>query len=265
MEFVAAPRQRAAFTYFLKWRRSTETPLHHFALVAGAFGVTVLAAMKTLSAKPKISGLTLIELLVIVAVIAILFAMLLPRSGPRSRAYVAICMNNQKQIALGLLMFKDDHGGEYPGQDSATNGGSSEFISSGQAFPFFRVLSNYLGKQTWVFVCPTDKARQAATDYAQLFDTNISYFLNLDAITNSTSILGGERHLEINDKAVNPGLFVYSTNAVLNWSRELHSKVQNGPIGGLSFADGHVQFTRITDLNSFFRNQPLATNHIIVP
>jgi prepilin-type processing-associated H-X9-DG protein len=88
----------------------------------------------------------------------------------------------------------------------------------------------------------------------------------LDAATNSaTSILTGDRHLQANGKPVKQGLFIYSTNTVLNWTRELHSKVQNGPIGGLSFADGHVQFTRMADLNSSFRNQRLTTNRIIVP
>jgi prepilin-type N-terminal cleavage/methylation domain-containing protein len=40
-------------------------------LSAGRGGVTVLAAMKTLSAKAKISGFTLIELLVMLAVLAV--------------------------------------------------------------------------------------------------------------------------------------------------------------------------------------------------
>jgi prepilin-type N-terminal cleavage/methylation domain-containing protein len=221
--------------------------------------------MKTSSAKGKISGLTLLEILVVIAVIAIFAAMALPSGGGPRRAYMAMCMSNQKQIALGLIMFKDDHAGEYPWQDSATNGGSAEFTSSGQVSPHFRVLSAYFGKQARIFVCPTDKSRQEAASCLQLQETNISYFINLDALSNSASILTGDRHLEADGKAVNPGLFVYSNNAVLNWTRELHGKVQNGPIGGLSFADGHAQFMRVKDLNSNFRNQPLVTNRLVIP
>jgi type II secretory pathway pseudopilin PulG len=186
--------------------------------------------MKTFSAKAKISGLTLVELLVVICVIAILVAMLLPATtGPR-KATMAVCLSHQKQIAIVLIMFNDDHGGKYPWQVSATNGGSMESVSNNQAFPHFRALSEYFGKQTTIFVCPTDDARHAATNYSQIFDENISYFLNLDATTNGSFIFSGDRHLEADGKPVNPGLFVYSTNAVLNWTRELHGKVQNGPI-----------------------------------
>jgi hypothetical protein len=53
--FVAAPRQRAAF--FRKIQDDGALPRRRYAifvLVVGAFGVTVSAAMKTLSAKAKI-------------------------------------------------------------------------------------------------------------------------------------------------------------------------------------------------------------------
>ena len=222
-------------------------------------------SMKILSAKGKISGLTLIEVLLMIALIAILAALALPSGGGPRRAEMVICMSNQKQIALGLIMFKDDHAGEYPWQSSATNGGSSEFASSRQAFPHFRALSAYLGKQARVFICPTDKATQEAANYAQLLDTNISYFLDLDVGTNSASILTGDRHLEANGKAVYQGLFIYSTNAVLNWTRELHGKVRNGPIGVLSFADGHAEAVKTANLNTVFQRQGSVSERLAVP
>jgi type II secretory pathway pseudopilin PulG len=208
----------------------------------------------------------LIELLAVIFIVVVVAAIVLPVStgGPR-KAYMAVCMSNERQITIGLIMFNGDHNGQFPWQLSATNGGSMESILNGRVFPHLREMSEYFAKKASVFVCPTDNARHVATNYSQLLDENISYFLNLDATTNNTAILGGERHLEVNGKAVNPGMFVCSSNAVLNWTRELHGKVQNGPIGGVFFSDGHVQFTRIKDLNSIFRNQPLATNRLCVP
>ena len=220
-----------------------------------------------LSAKRKISGLTLIELLVIIAVIVVLAAMLLPALADRGSRHptMVVCMNNQKQIALGFIMWKSDHGDKFPWQVSTTNNGTMESSDWGYAAPNFNVVADYI-KNPRVFVCPTDELKTVVTNAVQLHNQNISYFVGLNSVTNdAVSILTGDRHLQANDKPVKPGLFVYSTNAVLNWTRELHGKAQNRLIGGLSFADGHVQFTRIAELNSFFRNQPLPTNYFCVP
>jgi prepilin-type N-terminal cleavage/methylation domain-containing protein len=181
------------------------------ALAAGGFGTTFFAPMKMLSAKAKISGLTLIEVLVVICLIAILAAMLLPAKSGRGPAYTAICMNNQKQIAFAYSMWANDHGGEFPAQVPLADKGAKEFVFTGYASVQFRSLSDYL-KSPNVFVCRLDKATQIATNTENLRDENVSYFINVDATTNNPShtFLTGDRNLQANGQPIKAGWFEFA-------------------------------------------------------
>ena len=60
----------------------------------------------------KIRGFTLVELLVVIAVIAILMAILMPSLKlAKDQAYAAVCVSNLRTLSLGWFMYADDNDG----------------------------------------------------------------------------------------------------------------------------------------------------------
>ena len=58
---------------------------------------------------------TLVELLVVLAIIAVLIATLLPAvKTARANARTMVCLSNTKQMTTAVLLYAGDHDGRYP-------------------------------------------------------------------------------------------------------------------------------------------------------
>ena len=209
----------------------------------------------------SISAFTRIELLGTLACVVLVAAILLPvLAKSKARSSRIGCPNNLKQIGLEFRTWAIDNNDHFPMRESVTNGGTMELISSGLVFPHFRVMSNELSTPK-ILVCPNDENRTYVTSFKSvLADTNLSYFVNVDAVEgNGSSLLCGDRNL--NNKAPAGSRFVcLSSTSVIGWTREIHRKK-----GYLCFADGSVQGYLNGAAASAARLPSGVTNRLAVP
>jgi len=206
--------------------------------------------------KLKRAAFTVIELLIVIAIIAILAALLLPVfQKVRTRAYRAQCSSNLRQIGLGMVLYAQDNEEKLmPGHLLSAPNPVTGNDTAGWAGAFNPYLQS-----VGVFVCPTDETPKAVIGGDTYFP--VTYFMNVNL---SAKVTAGGLPLAGLTFPANTVLIAESTGgglaaniARLNDSNEVETIFANYFVsvtapganrheGGRDFllADGHIKWLR---------------------
>ncbi len=226
--------------------------------------------MKSSAACPE-RAFTLIELLVVIAIVAILAALLLPViSMAKSKAQQTNCLNNQRQLQAGWMMYAQEQNGALPlnaGEialyspyASTTNSwvvgdvtvsADFSFIQQGSIFPYVNNPA--------VYHCSSDRSTVNDTSVLRSRSYSMEYYLNGDmdpqyihnlppsamtgVVTRSSEISRPAAvfvFLDENEKTINDGIFMLYRDPDQTWHDAPSDRHSHGM--NLSFADGHCEY-----------------------
>lgn len=207
-------------------------------------------------------GFTLIELLVVIAIIAILAALLLPTLGrAKEKARRTTCLNQQKQIALGLQMYADENDDLFPVQ---TSPGVNYFAKSNSGPNFLRAVIPYTGNpgDGKIFGCPTAVRRFVTPGEGPDAFNDSNYLGNGLVMGRKRSAIPDPASLVIVQEdwyrrniawlrpcSVGPARYSYWHSFYPVDGREQYTNLHDGG-GELLFADGHVEYRKGRNIRS---------------
>jgi prepilin-type N-terminal cleavage/methylation domain-containing protein/prepilin-type processing-associated H-X9-DG protein len=206
-------------------------------------------------------GLSLVELLVVLAILGVLTALLLPALGrAKESSRTAKCLNHLRQLQMAWQLYVDDAGGLVPSNEaaregafwrSATNswtGNSSALADHDTTAIVNGLLYDYI-KSPEIYRCPSDKSW---TIVAPLVSRTRSYSMS--------GVFGGRTNevqqiIQRASQVAHPAkvfVFIDESEAsiddghFLTWAAPDDRWVnlpadRHGQTGTLSFADGHVE------------------------
>ena len=200
------------------------------------------------------------ELLAVIAVVFLLLGLAVSALAHNQQLSArAICLNNLRQIGIGMALWGDDHRGEPPHHVWYADGGTKRHPLAENSWVHFSYISNGLPSAKVLF-CPSDTGTPARDFSAEptggylhpSFRNNaISYLLAFTYYADDVRIQSGDRNV-YSQGIKTSSYFNYSSYVRMNplhpdfrWMPGLH-----GDEGNLLFSDGQVRAVDTVGLRS---------------
>lgn len=210
-------------------------------------------------------GFTLVELLVVVSIIAVLIALLLPAvQSARASARNTQCMNNMRQLGLGIGMYAEAHRGNMPLS-------SHDLAHDNEKDAWIYTVAPFLESVDAIRICPADpngtgRLQNKLTSY--VMNSYVCIRGDAGAVTNTNRMQSLSKTFVAFETSDQVGLTHADHTHGVNWFKDplsrpnrvsltwnrIRADIQTNRHGSHSnylFADAHVESIEETRVNQW--------------
>lgn len=202
--------------------------------------------------------MTMVELIVVIAVLVVLAGMILPVLSKRKVHDPRIsCLNRLRQVGIGFRLYANDMGS------------NPQFIQTNEAWVYFQTVGKEIGSPK-VLLCPDDPVRSSPAivfESPNVLDRNsfsyptnrnnaLGFFYGTEAEeSNPGAILAGDRHITRTGGMIS-GVVTWKTNSNVSWAKDIHKGSGNAVLAdgsGQMFSSARLRQQLPQTTNAFVR------------